>query len=1469
MPQINRIRVNNVKYNFGTQFYDDFLMRFSCKNAIYDLANGGGKSVLMLMLLQNLIPNCTLDEKQPIEKLFRTNEGSTTIHSLIEWKLDSCYIKEGFKYMTTGFCARKAKESEEEKKDTAGIEYFNYCIFYREFGDNDIKNLPLSNGKERITYQGLKNYLKDLEKKDFGVKVKIFERKNEYQKFLTQYGIFESQWEIVRGINKTEGHVRTYFESNYKTARKVVEDLLIEEIIEKSFANRIGTSVGDDGLAKTLLDIKDKLNELSKRKDTIDNYDKQIEAMNEFAATLNSFKDLYRKKEELRETLLADYFAVKNVLAKTESDRKKLEQEREAALSEKDIIERDILIGDILEDEKSLEELSSLLEKKEDEMSQLYAQKAMLESELTLAEAGVSYREYLSFKAKRDEVKATIDNRLRDFEDIRKELAVLSKAMKLRLSEERSTLEAKLSEIRTTQNETEIKLSHVKSAIAENDKNAAVADRLIAGNKEADEKDIACLTDLMKTAGLLVADDVSIKEKEAQAEINKLTEDISRAENVLCDIQNSLVSNNYENMGIALKIENADGKISANRQVLEEVKASFNKAEKLLSVYGAGNYEELLKKLSAMIKAYISKSSAIEADMARLKTIYTDFSNGVYSFDEPQYQEIKNYLTDTYGEDVVTGDVWLKTLPRATRRDIVKRVPFVTHAIIVRDDFERIKADVVLRNIARGAYAVPVVGEGILYETRNAVNSDNILFAMKDISFLGDEQAVAKELSKLDEEMEEKQNELNALNDRADVIREDYAFVLEFIANDEKKFRESNEELSALTQERQSLTEAKENVENEGVELKKSEDKTKNELKELIERRSLYERNIEVYADIKEISEKISAREEDTQNLRESLKSGTLLMKENRQKEEELEKRLIEVTNERKLLEEKLTESETVWENQYLPYYDEKVCDTQLTNSDISDIKVRFNGLKAVIDREVSDISDKEKLYETYDAAVKKAVSDIEYLDISFDEAAKLYEEGRLSAAEQRQLFVLKDSIKAQNRKIEGLSEEIRAQSAAKSRLEGSLEHQHRSITEKFGEFEKPSVSSISLYKEEKKNLLADNRLRLADINSRIKINEADCTSAVVTGRDIERIVKNAGITVPSDVLLSDYADTVDEEHYDRISSEFDRLIKEESKRKEVFLKDKQALTDKLEKLLASPLAFEIKDSFVAPKDADEAVCMMNNIAETNKFIELEKSRVNKGIEDMQKIKDSFENRCIQTCMNIKAELERLPKLSRITLDDEVISIIGLNIPYVKEEFIKDRMSAYIEEITLACESFKEENERLKYIKGKLTWKKLFSVIVTDMNDIKLSLYKRERIKEQSRYLRYEEAVGSTGQSQGIYIQFLIAVINYISSINAAGNETGVIGKTIFIDNPFGAAKDVYIWEPIFKLLKTNHVQLIVPARGTTPAITGRFDVNYILGQQLVDGKQQTVVVDYHSRTKAEELEYTRLSYTQEMFDFL
>ena len=207
--------------------------------------------------------------------------------------------------------------------------------------------------------------------------------------------------------------------------------------------------------------------------------------------------------------------------------------------------------------------------------------------------------------------------------------------------------------------------------------------------------------------------------------------------------------------------------------------------------------------------------------------------------------------------------------------------------------------------------------------------------------------------------------------------------------------------------------------------------------------------------------------------------------------------------------------------------------------------------------------------------------------------------------------------------------------------------------------------------------------------------------------------------------------------------------------------------------------------------------------------------------------------------------------------------MVSLQLPYVKEEQQKFHMSQYIEETIRKVDNIEDTLEKIKYIKNQLALKRLFSVIVSDMNKIVLKLYKREQISQQSKTLEYEEAVGSTGQSQGIYIQFLISIINYIKNINSFNADNNKLRKTIFIDNPFGSAKDIYIWEPIFEFLKTNNVQLIVPARGATPAISGRFDVNYILGQKLIGNKQQTVVMEVRSQVVLQEIEFKKIEHEQ------
>ena len=75
MPHINRVRLVNVNYNDAKSLYDDFMMEFNGKAATYDLVNGGGKSVLLLMLLQNVIPNVYLKSDRPIKNIFLGGEG--------------------------------------------------------------------------------------------------------------------------------------------------------------------------------------------------------------------------------------------------------------------------------------------------------------------------------------------------------------------------------------------------------------------------------------------------------------------------------------------------------------------------------------------------------------------------------------------------------------------------------------------------------------------------------------------------------------------------------------------------------------------------------------------------------------------------------------------------------------------------------------------------------------------------------------------------------------------------------------------------------------------------------------------------------------------------------------------------------------------------------------------------------------------------------------------------------------------------------------------------------------------------------------------------------------------------------------------------------------------------------------------------------------------------------------------------
>lgn len=1487
MPQINRIRVNNVKYNFGTQVYDDFVMRFSCKNTIYDLANGGGKSVLMLLLLQNLIPNCTLDEKQPVEKLFRTGSGSNTIHSLIEWKLDKEDIKNNYKYMLTGFCARKAKDDEQNQltengegvRENAAIEYFNYCIFYRDFNDNDLKNLPLQNGSEKITYTGLKNYLRELEKKDFSLEIKIFDRKGEYQRFIAGYGLFESQWEIIRGINKTEGHVRTYFETNYKTTRKVVEDLLIEEIIEKSFNNRVGKDekTGDnsgDGMAKTLLDIKDKLIELSNRREDIACFDRQIEAIESFGGRVFGIRQLYFGKEELEEQIIKSYNTLNKIIEKRDRAKKEYEEGILELKQEKIMLEKSISTLHVMKDEAKIKEIDSILSEISEKLTSLKQEYARKKNTLLVMESENDYMDYLYYKSERDSVREAIDRITADDvneQETRNRLSALALEKKNRNNKKIAEILGSIDKEKESLELEEKSAAELEAQENEYIQTVSVAEYMLKDWEKKTEEINSRIYSLKEELGMVLVGDMNNPLKQCLEELEKAKADLREQDEMRIKSAVEEKELEYAYRDAVAMSENLEKTVESCVESLARMAQADEHIGKLKELYSENNIEELEARIQARYDETACELADMQKSMEITEAYCENLKKGCLVGATPELNTVLEYIRKYHGDVARTGSSYIAGLPIEDREDILYKVPFLSYGIVITENFSRISQDTGLKNLLIGDYAIPLFKEEALKMGKYILEDSAVTFVTRDINLLTDKEALDKEILRQGENLKDLEDRCRSLGNSVIVLKEDLESVSEYRniyiakkAEDENTLTLAKDELKKIRMSLEDISEKK--IENAGLK------------EEIIEKTELLQNNI-AYLDkksgkislvldlSKEESElsanisKIKAKKETLRKEHGDIVARLRAMKSN-----------MEYKRSRiKALNQSVEEINKAFGELYATYYREDAPDMGYDFKSESDEELDSlaKTLNQIVNSTARDIKDKQKLVENYDIAMEKSLEAIDYKGVSVDEIKKSYEEGKLRSHSRDELKSFRALTDVVENTIKEMENRLSKERTGRDHLEGSVTLRRATIEEKYGPYEEENITDISLEEaiNEKTVHLKDVDISLSDMAAKkADLDETD-KDFIIYKRDLDKIMEGADIVIPNKELIWD--ENVDiAEKLKTVSGRYDKYRKDIASRKDEFEHEKITLSDTLKAMSAFRLADEIRNNVEMPRNLVETEELKENLDEINRCIALEKQQIEKSISDLERIKDNFENQCIQSCINIKTELERLPKLSRINMDGETISIIDLSVPYIAEDNYKAHMSEYIDNIVSMADSLRSEEERIKYIKSQLSWKKLFSVIVKDMNAIKLTLYKRERIKEQSRYLRYEEAVGSTGQSQGIYIQFLIAIINYITSINSGNMNSKDYGKTIFIDNPFGAAKDVYIWEPIFKMLKTNNVQLIVPCRGATPAITGRFDVNYVLGQKMIDGKQQTVVVEYYSNVESEALEYTKLSYEQNTLNF-
>ena len=1289
MPQINRIRVNNVKYNFGTQVYDDFVMRFNCQNTIYDLANGGGKSLLMLLLMQNMLPNCTLDDKQPIEKLFRQGSGNTCIHSLVEWKLDPCYQKDGFRFMTTGFCARKGRGTDDENQDgqeqtatpTASVEYFNYCIFYREFGDNDIKNLPLVSNGERITYNGLKAYLRDLEKGGYKYVVKIFDRKGDYQSFISNYGIYESAWEIVRGINKTEGHVRTYFESNYKTSRKVVEDLLIEEIIQKSFNNKLSVDNDEGMMAQTLMDIKDKLVELSKKHSQLGAYDSQIAAIDSFKEYLSTYEAFYNRKEEI-EKQLYDLLLV----AMRESDKKDKELKSQDDLITKMYDElahekEAIAVAEVMSEKNSMAGVESLVNETRKALELKNAAIEEARGKLSLMESAGDYKDYAEYEKSYKGLRIAIDNRLREDTDITAELKILAAGYRKFYETETRRLKEKLDIAANRVKALEVRLSEAKDNLRNADKEAAGLGSL-SDNLENEIQELQTqLGAALSEAGTVVCENASEEYDKSFRDKELLKNEETRMSEKFNDVQQQLMSLNETISANKALIDIFTEQSEKLEKADEAGNADAERMGKIREIYSADNDEAML---SVILETYQKMRSEYTEECKAAQELENFIDNarkGTYTCKSPERDRLKEYLESQYGSDVVEGHEWFAALNAGQKRDVLKRTPFIEYAFIIKNDFERIKADEMLKDFGKGAAAYPVISEQVLIDTKLEINKDLIVFALKDMSFLRDEAKLETQIKLAQEELESHKAQVGKLADRMELVWNDYTFALVYNAASGNvdaseaeairlKIADSEAAIIEAEKKRSVLNEVKE-------QLSRNLAQTRDDIEEKETACSLLSRIMEMNSSIDKKYERLNGLKADVDSARnriyeceEAAASANSEYDTARDFEDSTRKAYDEIIKS--------------WEEQYAPYYDENVSieiDDDTYRLDKDEIESRFTGLKTALSQKNSDFADKQALMNHLSASMNKCRDAIEYRGYTFDDIKAKYEAGEIMAAGSQQLRNAKDALNNLVKSSDSVREELESQEALFNRLEGSIAHGINQIENNYGSFNEFPC-------DDPDGFITQHKVLIKKLEDNTKVQEKtrrqmsdSLKDILVCRKDLERIVSDAGMHVPEEFRPEDAQGiTANLTEYEAVHKEYASVTRLEYKKVDEFNKNKSKLIDLLNGFNAVELADEVRISLNVPENVAKTRSMIESLNETNTFIQLEKDRIAKGIEDMQMIKDNFENRCIQTCSNIKTELDRLPQLSNINLDGEQIAIISLQIPYIKEELYKEKMSEYIDE---------------------------------------------------------------------------------------------------------------------------------------------------------------------------------------------
>jgi hypothetical protein len=1441
MATIENVTLCNINIEDGDKLIPYNTFHFRSLLSLFLLENGGGKTTFIHLLLQVILPNTPNNKRTLQDTLQKGKHG----HIIVEWKLDQA----GTQRLITGFSFENRKELH---SDQSALRYYTYLIEYPK-NQFSIKELPLyleQDGRKYVTsYEEYRQKLKEIRK----VLVQVF-RSNEtrkYQDDLRSHGIIPDEWESIKKINVSEGAADKFFEKT-DTVTTLLERLFIPTIEDSLFPKHKNKSVLAESFQKfqdnllRIPDIQKNIQDFMKVEEYIENVIKAVEKHEEFTKKTNSFKEhllqlaetIHLKIEGIKQQVLSNYHrkeTLKNVILDYQWKKdsfevykieKKLKQSREEIQSEK----------------RKFHELEYESESKDETVRQL--ESLRLYEKLIDAEKRIAYFQEL------------LESMTKKNEELIEEVYIKFKEASNAWNEAKIEKENHLNALNNT---LERKKEERKKAVEHQETLAPIQNELF---KSIERYNLWVETFNQKRNVLLqwfeewdLLDPNQCLQR-VKRELEQHEDDyVGTEENIRqLDIDIELINDKEkicmkENFEITTKFKEVTGS-------LDDYEKDFGTLESMLSAFGkripTSQFEadELIVFLNNQIG---EKNEDIEKMKDKIKINNKQIerlADKSYFVPHDELDQVKSYL-ESQIIYVVLGSEWLseQNLTDDQKIELLEQHPLLPYTLLIEEaQIKHIEKTLDKRQWQLESPVIFMLKDALISGNRERAANRKLIYSHEytwvyqglDVNLFVSPSKIKQWLQSLEEEVREYRTKLINLTNRRDQYTQTYEKCTGFLRHYPLGWYDTTLEQHASLEEKLNDKER----EMKGLEATREKNKKQQELlkTELRKFKDKIDESKEKYKITKEFAE--LSNEENT-------KRST--NQQNQKKFNDIKDELTGLTKFIKNLTNEINDVLT-------PAIADKDAQYRLFVNEQQQYKWKPDGTQSSVEYEIA----KETYQAAKDALDKEHRTRQEYIDTigRENDNVELFNgqinEKRISVdwLKENKRIVLEHEISEAKLSRQAALKYKRNQEEKVNALDkalGKIEGRHETLIEKIKEnhsnkdpytYEneleyKEVLHDLQKSEEEDKNIdstlkrLEENKKNYDDAYRHISF-VMEIQNGIVNPLD-HQIWEDDMIVIFTKTKIKEFNQSKDllSEQENRVVEEFEVFKHTLHKTNNYKLKQ---LSRQFDILLAEKRLFD--SNYVITRFAQ----MLEALDKYKQFEGNLKLQVDKDRNDLVGM-------CYKRVESIYERIIEIPKSSKMKLYGRDIQAIQLRWDKQAEEKAKQNLNNHIftviEDVKEQKMAGVEDDQIRKFIEQQLDAKELMKHYAS-FYDCRIKVFKpkKEHILQNSKvkYDDWEVAVKwSGGERYTVYmIMFMVYIMHIRQTITGREKES----FTIIADNPFGAASNNHVVDPVLEIANKNNIQLICLTAHDTENIIRKFPVvysnvyRYKFGKEIMDTKQ-------------------------------